>query len=417
MLDPSISTCPARRFRVREGLAVDTEFDPETLLIRGGLDRSPFGETAEAIYLTSGFVYDSAEAAEARFKGEEPGFIYSRYGNPTVRMFEQRLAAFEGAEACYGTASGMAAIWAGLLAHLKAGDHLVASRVLFGSCIYIVQTLLPRFGIETTLVDGADLSAWENAVRPNTKAFFLETPANPTLALIDIAAVAEIAHAHGIRLVVDNALASPVVQKPFRLGADVVIYSATKHIDGQGRAMGGAILASAEWLAKEFQPFLRHTGPALSPFNAWVLLKGMETLTLRVERASDTALALARVIAAHPAVSRTFYPFLEGFPQAALARRQMATGGTLVSLDLGSKRAAYAFLNALEIVDISNNLGDAKSLATHPATTTHRTLPEADRAAAAITDGLVRLSIGLESAKDLSRDIGRALDAARAVAN
>ena len=393
---------------------METEYDPETLLVRGGLDRSPFGETAEAIYLTSGFVYDSAEAAEARFKGEEPGFIYSRYGNPTVRMFEQRLAAFEGAEACFGTASGMAAIWAGLLAHLRAGDHLVASRVLFGSCIYIVQTLLPRFGIETTLVDGADLHAWENAVRPNTKAFFLETPANPTLALIDIAAVAEIAHAHGIRLVVDNALASPVVQKPFQLGADVVIYSATKHIDGQGRAMGGAILASAEWLSKEFQPFLRHTGPALSPFNAWILLKGLETLALRVERASGNALALAQVIAAHPAVTRAFYPFLEDFAQAALARRQMTTGGTLVSLDLGSKRAAFAFLNALEIVDISNNLGDAKSLATHPATTTHRTLPEADRAAAAITEGLVRLSIGLESVQDLSRDIGRALDAARA---
>ncbi len=394
---------------------METSFSPETILVRGGLDRSDFGETAEAIYLTSGFVYESAEAAEARFKGEEPGFIYSRYGNPTVRMFEARLSAFEGAEACYGTASGMAAVWAGLLAHLKAGDHLVASRVLFGSCIYIVQQLLPRFGIETTLVDGADLAAWENAVRPNTKVFFLETPANPTLALIDIAAVAEIAHAHGARLVVDNALASPIVQQPMKLGADVVIYSATKHIDGQGRALGGAILASAEWLTKEFQPFLRHTGPALSPFNAWVLLKGLETLSLRVERASETALTLARQIAAHPAVGRAFHPFLEGFPQAELARRQMKNGGTLVSFDLGTKRAAFAFLNALEIIDISNNLGDAKSLATHPATTTHRTLSEADRATAGITEGLVRLSIGLESVTDLSRDVGRALDAARAV--
>jgi O-succinylhomoserine sulfhydrylase len=414
MLPASTPPYPGRRCRVRGGIAVAEEFDPETILIRGGLDRSSFGETAEAIYLTSGFVYESAEAAEARFKGEEPGFIYSRYGNPTVRMFEQRLAAFEGAEACYGMASGMAAIWTGLLAHLKAGDHLVASRVLFGSCVYIVQTLLPRFGVETSFVDGADVGAWERAVRPNTKAFFLESPANPTLALIDIAAVAAVAHGHGIRLVVDNALASPVVQKPLTLGADVVIYSATKHIDGQGRALGGAILASAEWLAKEVQPFLRHTGPALSPFNAWVLLKGLETMALRVERASETALALARLIAAHPAVTQAFYPFLDDFPQAALARRQMTSGGTLVSLDLGSKSAAFAFLNALDIVDISNNLGDAKSLATHPATTTHRTLPEPDRAAAGITEGLVRLSIGLESIHDLSRDIGRALDAAAA---
>jgi len=392
---------------------VGTQLDPETLAVRGGLDRSEFGETAEALYLTSGFVYDSAEAAEARFKGEEPGFIYSRYGNPTVRMFEQRLAKLEGAEACYGTASGMAAIWAGLLAHLKAGDHLVASRVLFGSCVYIVQTLLPRFGIETSLVDGADLKAWEAAIRPSTKAFFLETPANPTLALIDLEAVAEIAHAHGIRLVVDNALASPIVQKPMPLGADVVIYSATKHIDGQGRCLGGAILASEEWLTKEFQPFLRHTGPALSPFNAWVLVKGLETLALRVERAAETTLALAQEIEAHGAVRRVFYPFLDSFEQRDLARRQMANGGTLVAFDLGSKSAAFAFLNALQLVDISNNLGDAKSLVTHPATTTHRTLPDADKAVAGITPGLVRLSVGLESRRDLAQDINRALDAAR----
>ncbi len=395
---------------------VGTQLDPETLLVRGGLDRSEFGETAEALYLTSGFVYDSAEAAEARFKGEEPGFIYSRYGNPTVRMFEQRLAKLEGAEACYATASGMAAIWAGLLAHLKAGDHLVASRVLFGSCIYIVQTLLPRFGVETTLVDGADLKAWEAAIRPNTKVFFLETPANPTLALIDLKAVAEIAHAHGVRLVVDNALASPIVQKPLPLGADVVIYSATKHIDGQGRCLGGAILASEEWLTKEFQPFMRHTGPSLSPFNAWVQLKGLETLALRVERSAETTLALAQEIEAHGAVSRVFYPFLDSFEQRALAKRQMANGGTLVAFDLGSKAAAFAFLNALQLVDISNNLGDAKSLITHPATTTHRTLPDADKAAAGITPGLVRLSVGLESRRDLADDINRALDIARTAA-
>ncbi|MGB8841200.1 MAG: O-succinylhomoserine sulfhydrylase [Aliidongia sp.] len=394
----------------------ESELSPDTILVRGGLDRSAFGETAEAIYLTSGFVYDSAEAAEARFKGEEPGFIYSRYGNPTVRMFERRLARLEGAEACYAMASGMAAVWTGLLAHLKAGDHLVSSRVLFGSCLYIVQTLLPRFGIETSLVDGADLTAWENAIRPNTKAFFLETPANPTLALIDLRAVADLAHAHGIRLVVDNALASPIVQKPMQLGADVVIYSATKHIDGQGRCLGGAILAQEEWLNKEVQPFVRHTGPALSPFNAWVLLKGLETLALRVDRASASALTLAREIEAHGAVTRTFHPFLDSFPQRDLAQRQMANGGTLVAFDLGSKAAAFAFLNALQIIDISNNLGDAKSLATHPATTTHRTLPEEDRARAGITPGLVRLSVGLEGVEDLSCDIERALDRARAAA-
>jgi len=391
------------------------DLDPETLLVRGGLDRSPFGETAEAVYLTSGFVYDSAEAAEARFKGEEPGFIYSRYGNPTVRMFEERLAQLEGAEACHGTASGMAAIWSGLLAHLKAGDHLVASRVLFGSCVTIVQNLLPRFGVETTLVDGEDPKAWANAVRPNTKAFFLESPANPTLALIDIAAIADVAHAAGVRLVVDNALASPIVQTPTRLGADTVIYSATKHIDGHGRCLGGAVLASAEWLAKEFQPFLRHTGPALSPFNAWVLVKGMETLSLRVEKASANALSVAAAIEAHPAVRQVFYPFLPSFRQYELAKRQMKTGGTLVAFDLGSKAAAFAFLNTLELVDISNNLGDNKSLVTHPATTTHRTLSPEDRQIAGITEGLVRLSVGLESVRDLSRDIGRALDAARAV--
>ncbi len=390
------------------------DFDPETLLVRGGLARSPHGETAEALYLSSGFVYDSAEAAEARFKGDEPGYIYSRYGNPTVRMFEDRLALVEGAEACYGTSSGMAAVWAGLLAHLRAGDHLVASRVLFGSCLTVIQTLLPRFGVETSLIDGTDPAAWASAVRPNTRAFFLESPANPTLSLIDIAAVAGVAREAGIRLVVDNALASPIVQSPTRLGADTVIYSATKHIDGHGRCLGGAVLARAAWLQQEFQPFLRHTGPALSPFNAWVLLKGLETLALRVEKASENALAVAREIEAHPAAERVFYPFLESFPQYRLARRQMRTGGTLVAFDVGSKRAAFAFLNALEVIDISNNLGDNKSLATHPATTTHRTLSEADRAVAGITEGLVRLSIGLESVGDLGRDVARALDAARA---
>jgi len=390
------------------------EFDPETQLIRGGLARSPFGETAEAIYMTSGFVYQSAEAAEARFKGEEPGFIYSRYGNPTVHMFEERLAGLEGAEMAYATATGMAAVFNGLLACVKAGDHVLASRVLFGSCFYIIATLLPRYGVETSFVDGADPRDWANAMRPNTKVLFLETPANPTLALIDLQAIADIAHAGGAKLLIDNALASPVVQKPMQFGADIVVYSATKHIDGQGRCMGGAILSDKAFLETEFQPFLRHTGPSLSPFNAWVLVKGLETLALRVERQSETAFRLARRAEAHGAVRRTLYPFLESHPQYELAHRQMVSGGTLLSLDLGSKAAAFAFLNALEIVDISNNLGDAKSLATHPATTTHRALPEADRHAIGIGDGLVRLSIGLESEAALGRDIDRALDAARA---
>jgi len=378
----------------REYPAVE-EFDPETQLIRGGLARSPFGETSEAIYLTSGFVYETAEAAEARFKGEEPGFIYSRYGNPTVHMFEQRLAGLEGAEMAYATATGMAAVFNGLLACVKAGDHVLASRVLF--------------------VDSPDPSEWANAMRPNTKVVFLETPANPTLALLDLQAIADIAHAGGARLLVDNALASPIVQKPMQFGADIVVYSATKHIDGQGRCMGGAILADKAFLETEFQPFLRHTGPSLSPFNAWVLVKGLETLALRVERQSQTALKLAHRIEAHGGAKRTYYPFLESHPQHVLARSQMRSGGTLVSLDLGSKRAAFAFLNALEIIDISNNLGDAKSLATHPATTTHRTLPEADRLKIGIGEGLVRVSIGLESEAMLGRDFDRALDAARAV--
>jgi O-succinylhomoserine sulfhydrylase len=393
---------------------VEAEFDLETQSVRGGLARSPFGETAEAIYMTSGFVYSSAEAAEARFKGEEPGYIYSRYGNPTVHMFEERLAGLDGAEMAYATASGMAAVFNGLLACVRAGDHVLASRVLFGSCHYIIQTLLPRYGVETSFVDSADPADWANAMRPNTKVVFLETPANPTLALLDLQAIADVAHAGGARLLVDNALASPIVQRPFDFGADIVVYSATKHIDGQGRCLGGAILADKAFLETEFQPFLRHTGPALSPFNAWVLVKGLETLALRVERQSETAFKLARRVEAHSAAKRTLYPFLESHPQHVLARSQMTTGGTLLSLDLGSKAAAFAFLNALEIIDISNNLGDAKSLATHPATTTHRALPEADRRAIGIGEGLVRVSIGLESEAALARDFERALDAARA---
>lgn len=392
----------------------DTPFslDRETRAVRAGQQRSNFGETAEAIFLTSGFVYDSAEAAEARFNGEQPGYVYSRYGNPTISVFEQRLAEIEGAEFCYGTGSGMSAAWTGLISALRAGDHVVASRALFGSNTVIFQQFLPRFGVETTLVDGTDLANWESAIRPNTKLLFLETPSNPTLELIDICAVADLAHHHGARLMVDNALASPIVQRPIQLGADIVMYSATKHIDGQGRCLGGAVLSTKAYLEAEFQPFLRHTGPALSPFNAWVLAKGLETLSLRVERSAATALVLAQQIEDHKAVRRAIYPFLKSHPQHDMALKQMDNGGTLVAFDLGSKAAAFAFLNALQIVDISNNLGDAKSLATHPVTTTHRAVAAEDRARTGITAGLVRLSVGLESARDLGHDIARALDAA-----
>jgi O-succinylhomoserine sulfhydrylase len=387
----------------------------ETLAVRAGLERSSFGENAEAIFLTSGFVYESAEAAEARFTGEQPGYVYSRYGNPTISVFERRLAAIEGAEACYGTGSGMSAIWTSLLACLRAGDHVVASRSLFGSNIVILQQFLPRFGVETTLIEGVDIAEWQNALRPNTKIFFIETPSNPQLGLLDIQAIADVAHAHGARLIVDNAFASPVVQRPGQFGADIIAYSATKHIDGQGRTLGGAVLASRDFLEKEFQPFLRHTGPALSPFNAWVLAKGLETLSLRVEKSSASALDIARLVEAHGAAKRTIYPFLESHPQYALARRQMASGGTVIAFDLGSKARAFAFMNALRIVDISNNLGDAKTLVTHPSTTTHRAVAAEDRLKAGITEGLVRISIGLEGKEDLARDIEQALDKAKGV--
>jgi O-succinylhomoserine sulfhydrylase len=394
----------------------DRSWGLETALVRGGLTRTGHGETAEAIFLTSGYVYESAASAEARLAGEEPGFVYSRYGNPTLEMLEKRLALIEGAAACTVTASGMAAVFTGLFCHLRAGDHVVASRALFGSCFVILATILPRYGITATFVDGADLAAWETAMRPETRAVFVETPANPTLDLVDLAAVCRIAHAHGrpgqVKVFVDNVFASPLGQKPLDLGADVVMYSATKHIDGQGRCLGGAILADAKFLTDDFMPYYRHTGPALSPFNAWVLLKGLETLGLRIERQSASALALARFAESHAAVKAVRYPWLDSHPQHALARRQMKNGGTVIALDLGSKPAAFAFLDALAIVDISNNLGDTKSLATHPLTTTHRAMEEKDRAAMGITPGLVRLSVGLEGIADLERDLGRAFDAA-----
>jgi len=384
----------------------------QTRLVRGGLDRSPFGETSEALFLTQGYVYPTPEAAEARFKGEEPGFVYSRYANPTNRMFEERLALLEGAEACRTTASGMGGVHLALMGLLKAGDHVVAGRAMFGSCRWIVSHWLPRFGVESTLVDGRDLDAWRAAMRPNTRAVFLETPANPLLELADVAAVCEMAHAVGARVVVDNVFATPIFQKPLELGADVVVYSATKHIDGQGRVLGGALLGKAELLDEAYRDVIRHTGPTMSAFNAWVLLKGLETLELRVRRQAETAMQLCEVLDSHRKVARFLYPFHRSHPQYELARHQMSGGGTVIAFDLGSKDAAFNVLNALRLVDISNNLGDAKSLITHPSTTTHRSVSEEERLALGLTDGWVRLSVGLEAPGDLIKDVAQALDKA-----
>ncbi len=385
---------------------------PQTKLVRGGLTRSEHGETSEAIYLNSGFVYESAESAEARFKNEEQGFIYSRYGNPTVRMFEDRAAQMEGAEAAFATGSGMAAVFASLLCQLRAGDHVVSARALFGSCYFIVTELLPRWGIEVTLVDGSDLEQWRAALRRKTKAVFFETPANPTLELIDIAAVAALAREAEAKVIVDNVFSTPLLQRPLEFGADIVVYSATKHIDGQGRCLGGVILSDAEFIDETLQPFLRHTGPALSPFNAWVLLKGLETLELRVARHSENAARIADALATNEAVSRVLYPGRPDHPQYALAQRQMTGGSSLVSFELhGGREAAFRLLNGLSLIDISNNLGDAKSLITHPATTTHRAMGADGRAAMGVKDGLVRLSVGLEDAEDLIADLELALNA------
>ena len=383
-----------------------------TKLIRGGMTRSPYGETAEALFLTQSFVYETAESADARFAGDEPGFVYSRYANPTTKMFEDKLALIEGAEACRSMASGMAAVATALTNLVQAGDHIVAARALFGSCRWILATYLPRFGVECTFVDGPNLDEWKAAVRPNTKLMFLESPANPLLEVIDIAAVAELAKAAGAKLVVDNTFATPIFQKPLQLGADVVVYSGTKHLDGGGRVLGGAILGKAQLLDETYRDFLRHTGPALSPFNAWVMLKGMETLDLRVRRQSDTAAMLADRMAGHKKTARVFYPLHPTHPQYAVAKKQMSGGSNIVALDLGDQAAAFNFLNALQIVDISNNLGDSKSLATHPSTTTNRSVGEEERLKIGLTAGCVRLSVGLEAADDLWRDIERALEAA-----
>lgn len=389
------------------------EWQIATALVHGGGLRSPFGETSEALYLTSGYVYQSAEDAEARFKGEQEGYVYSRYASPTVTMFESRMALLEGAEAARTTATGMAAVTASLLCHLNAGDHVVAAKALFGACRFIIEEMLARFGITSTLVDGRDLNQWRDAMRPNTKVLFLETPANPTLELVDIAGVAAIAHEGGARLIVDNVFATPMLQKPLKLGADVVVYSATKHIDGQGRCMGGVILSDNAFVEDHLKNFLRQTGPSLSPFNAWVLLKGLETLPLRVERQTSSAAAIAQFLASRAEIASVLYPGLPDNPQRALYEKQMSAGGPLVAFRIpGGKAEAFRFMNALRIILISNNLGDSKSLIAHPATTTHQRLTPEARAELGIGDNLLRLSVGLEDPGDLLEDISTALQRA-----
>jgi O-succinylhomoserine sulfhydrylase len=388
----------------------------DTNLVHGGSMRSAFGETSEALFMTQSFVYDSAEQAEARFQGEDPGFIYSRFSNPTVRMLEDRLIALESdgkhALDCRATASGMAAVTAAMLCYLSAGDHVVAARALFGSCRYIVEDLLPRYGIEATLIDGRDLEAWKAARQPNTKVFFLETPSNPTLEVIDLKAVADIAHEAGALLYVDNVFATPLFQRPMQYGADVVIYSATKHMDGQGRCIGGAVLAGETWINDHLHNFMRQTGPSLSPFNAWVILKSLETFSLRVNKQAESAALLADRLAAHDDVVRVYYPHRTDHPDYDVASKQMERGGTLIAFEArGSKAEAFKLLNALEIIKISNNLGDAKSLITHPSTTTHQRLDEADRLELGINPNLLRLSVGLEHVDDLWFDLETALAA------
>ncbi|MEE1611927.1 O-succinylhomoserine sulfhydrylase [Microvirga sp. CF3016] len=389
----------------------DRPLHADTRLVHEGTLRSDFGETSEALFLTQGHVYASAEECEARFTGESPGFLYARFSNPTVTMFEQRMASFEGAESARATATGMAAVTAALMGLLQAGDHIVAARALFGSCRYVVAELLPRFGVASTLVDGTDLDAWRKAVRPETKVFFLESPANPTLEVIDIEAVAGIARHAGAKLVVDNVFSTPVFQKPLQLGADCVVYSATKHIDGQGRCLGGVILASEEFIQTHIHTLLRQTGPSMSPFNAWVLLKSLETLPLRVERQTRTAALVADELAGHSKIRRLIYPGRPDHPQADIIARQMSGGSTLIALEIdGGKAGAYRFLNALELIRISNNLGDAKSLITHPATTTHQRFTLDERREMGVSEGLVRLSIGLEHTDDLVEDLLQALE-------
>jgi O-succinylhomoserine sulfhydrylase len=391
---------------------IDRKYRPETRMVHAGTLRSQFGEMSEALFLTQGYVYETALTAEKRFTNELPGYQYSRFSNPTVTMFEQRMASLEGAEAARATATGMAAVTTALMGQVRAGDHVVAAKAIFGSCRYVVEEHLPRYGVAATLVDGCDLDQWRKAVRPNTKTFFLESPTNPTLDVLDIKAIADIAHDAGATLVVDNVFSTPLYQHPLELGADCVVYSATKHIDGQGRCLGGVILASAKFIQDNIHQLIRQTGPSLSPFNAWVLLKGLETLAVRVARQTENAAAVAVALAEHPRISRLIYPGRPDHPQADVVRRQMRAGSSLVAFEIkGGKPAAFRFQDALGLVKISNNLGDAKSLITHPATTTHQRLTPAARAELGISDGLVRLSCGLEHADDLIEDLVSALEA------
>jgi O-succinylhomoserine sulfhydrylase len=390
----------------KDGLA---DLHPDTLLVHGGTLRSCFGETSEALYLTSGFVYETAADAEARFKNEVEGYTYSRFANPTNTMFETRMALLEGAEAARSTATGMAAVSAALLGYLKVGDHVVAAKALFGACRVVIEEMLPRFGISSTLVDGRDLSAWRGAIRDNTRVLFCESPANPTLELVDLVAVAAIAKSAGALFMVDNVFATPLLQNPLKLGADVVIYSATKHIDGQGRCLGGVVLSSTAFIQDHLQNYLRQTGPSLSPFNAWVLLKGLETLPVRVERQTASAAKIADFLAQRPEVERVMYPGRADHPQRALAEKQMKAGGPLVAFHLSADKAAtFRFMDALRVIKISNNLGDAKSLIAHPATTTHQRLNDEAKAELGITPGTVRLSVGLEHPDDLMADLAQA---------
>jgi len=384
-----------------------------TLAVRAGTMRTPFQETSEALFLTSGYAYEEAEEAEARFKGEASGYQYSRFGNPTVTMFEQRMAALEGAPVARATATGMAAVTASLLCALKTGDHVVAAKAMFGSCRHVIEEILPRFGITNTLVDGSDVDQWQSAMRPETRMLFLETPANPTLAIVDLRAVAKIAHKNGARLIVDNAFATPALQRPFAFGADIVVHSSTKYIDGQGRALGGVILCQEDFLKDHLQTFFRNTGPSISPFNAWIQLKSLETLDLRMRAHCEAATTVADFLGRHERVTRVLYPFRPDHPQHNLARAQMDGGGGVVAFEVGGgKKSAFKLANALKVIDISNNLGDAKSLITHPETTTHQKLTPAARAELGVTSGLLRLSVGLEDIADICEDLEQALAAA-----
>jgi O-succinylhomoserine sulfhydrylase len=387
-------------------------YRPETRLVQSGILRSQFGETSEALFLTQGYVYESSAQAEARFKGQDPGYQYSRFANPTVHMFERRMAAFEGAEAARATATGMAAVTLALMGQVRAGDHVVSSKAVFGSCLYVVEEYLPRFGVTSTVVDGNDLDQWRAAMRPNTRTCFLETPTNPTLDVLDIAEIARIAHSAGATLVVDNVFSTPLWQSPLALGADCVVYSTTKHIDGQGRCLGGSICASEKFIMDHCHQFIRQTGPSMSPFNAWIMLKGLETLAPRVRQQTESAGKVADALAGHPKVSRLIYPGRPDHPQAAIVKKQMRGGSTLVAFEVvGGKKGAFAFQDALKLVRISNNLGDAKSLITHPATTTHQRITQAQRDELGISDGMVRLSCGLEHPDDLVADVLTALKA------